>query len=168
MAQEDAAGVEAFSDQPGGSTFNSAGARAEVAPRRDRLRRERQAALVDEAKLRQRRHRAASAGGPFGDRRGRRFASRTSSGFRAVCGELPFLLQDYGKPFASSASFGNKFADRYAAAALPPVVCDDGKVRNYRAHGLRKAALTELAYAGCTGPALMNVSGHSSLAQVQV
>lgn len=83
-------------------------------------------------------------------------------------GELPFLLQDYSKPFASSASFGNKFADWCVAAGLQPVVCDDGKIRNYRAHGLRKAALTELAYKGCTGPELMGVSGHSSLAQVQV
>jgi integrase/recombinase XerD len=49
------------------------------------------------------------------------------------------------KPFASSASFGNKFADWCVAAGLQPVLCDDGKIRNYRAHGLRKAALTELA-----------------------
>ena len=83
-------------------------------------------------------------------------------------GELPFLLQGHCKPFASSASFDNKFADWCIAAGLQPVLCDDGKIRNYRPHGLRKAALTELAYAGCTGPELMNVSGHSNLAQVQV
>ena len=81
---------------------------------------------------------------------------------------LTFLTNDYGRPFASAAAFGNKFADWCVAADLKSVLCDDGKIRNFRAHGLRKAALTELAYAGCTGPELMNVSGHSSLAQVQV
>jgi integrase len=78
-----------------------------------------------------------------------------------------FLTNDYGRPFASAAAFGNKFADWCKAAGLKPVMCDDGKIRNYRAHGLRKAALTALADAGCTGPELMAVGGHSSLAQVQ-
>jgi integrase len=81
---------------------------------------------------------------------------------------LAFLLNDYGKPFASAAAFGNKFADWCRAAGLKPVLCDDGKVRSYRAHGLRKAACKALAHAGCTGPEIMAVSGHSSLAQVQV
>ena len=53
------------------------------------------------------------------------------------------------------------------AAGLQPVKCDDGRKRNYRAHGLRKAALRALAHAGCTGSEMMNVSGHSSLAQLQ-
>ena len=35
-------------------------------------------------------------------------------------GELRFLLNDYGKPFASAAAFGNKFADWCDAAALQP------------------------------------------------
>jgi integrase len=48
------------------------------------------------------------------------------------------------------------------------VTCDDGKVRSYRIHGLRKASLTRLAHDGCTGPELMAVSGHATLAQVQV
>jgi integrase/recombinase XerD len=89
---------------------------------------------------------------------------------RPECGaELPlaFLLNDYGRPFASAAAFGNKFADWCKAAALKPVLCDDGRVRNYRAHGLRKAALRALAHAGCTGVELMHVSGHSSLKQLQ-
>lgn len=81
--------------------------------------------------------------------------------------ELAFLLNDYGKPFASAAAFGNKFADWCRDAGLEPVQCDDGRVRNYRAHGLRKAALRILAHKGCTGPELMAVSGHSSLAQLQ-
>jgi integrase/recombinase XerD len=81
---------------------------------------------------------------------------------------LAFLLNDYGKPFASAAAFGNKFADWCRAAGLKPVLCDDGRVRSYRAHGLRKAACKALAHAGCTGPEIMAVSGHSSLTQVQV
>ena len=80
---------------------------------------------------------------------------------------LTFLLTDYGRPFASAAAFGNKFADWCDAAGLEPVVCEDGKTRNYRAHGLRKAACMQLAHAGCTAPEIMAVSGHASLAEVQ-
>jgi integrase/recombinase XerD len=82
-------------------------------------------------------------------------------------GVLTFLVNDYGRPFASAAAFGNKFADWCRAAGLQPVPCDDGRTRNYRAHGLRKAALRTLAHAGATGVELMAVSGHSSLDQVQ-
>lgn len=81
---------------------------------------------------------------------------------------LAFLTTAYGKPFASPAALGNAMADWCRAAGLKPVTCDDGKVRSYRAHGLRKAALTALAHDGCTGPELMAVSGHATLAQVQV
>jgi integrase/recombinase XerD len=80
---------------------------------------------------------------------------------------LTFLTNDYGKPFASAAAFGNKFADWCRAAGLQPVLCDDGRIRNFRAHGLRKAALRALAHAGCTGSEMMHVSGHSSLKQLQ-
>ena len=76
---------------------------------------------------------------------------------------MAFLCTDHGRPFASAAAFGNKFADWCTAAGLKSVTCDDGRVRNYRAHGLRKAALRALAHAGCTGSEMMNVSGHSSL-----
>ena len=81
---------------------------------------------------------------------------------------LAFLLNEYGKPFASAAAFGNRFADWCEQSGLEPVLCDDGRERSYRAHGLRKAACKALAHAGCTGPEIMAVSGHSSLAQVQV
>ncbi len=81
---------------------------------------------------------------------------------------LAFVLNDYGKPFASSAAFGNKFADWCKDAGLKPVPCADGRVRSYRAHGLRKAACCRLAEAGCTAAEIMAVSGHGSLAQVQV
>ena len=81
---------------------------------------------------------------------------------------LTFLLTEHGRPFKSAAAFGNKFADWCTAAGLEPKLCDDGKMRNYRAHGLRKAALLQLAYAGATGPEIMAVSGHASLTEVQV
>jgi integrase len=81
---------------------------------------------------------------------------------------LTFLLTGYGRPFKTAGAFGNKFAVWCREAGLEPVLCDDGKTRNYRAHGLRKAACKQLAHAGCTGAEIMAVSGHSSLAQVQV
>ena len=81
---------------------------------------------------------------------------------------LAFLLNDYGRPFASAPAFGNRFADWCKQAGLEPVLCPDGRMRTYRIHGLRKAACTALAHAGCTGPQIMAISGHSSLAQVQV
>jgi integrase len=78
-----------------------------------------------------------------------------------------FLLTELGRPFASPAAFGNKFADWCNLAGLEPVVCDDSKTRNYRAHGLRKAACKRLAHAGCTAMEIMAVSGHASLSEVQ-
>ncbi len=81
---------------------------------------------------------------------------------------LTFLVNDYGRPFASAAAFGNKFADWCKTACLTPVMCEDGRVRSFRAHGLRKAALTRAAHAGCTGPELMALSGHATLSQLQV
>ncbi|MGA7668677.1 MAG: tyrosine-type recombinase/integrase [Pseudolabrys sp.] len=81
---------------------------------------------------------------------------------------LAFLLNEYGRPFASAATFGQKFAHWCKQAGLEPVLCPDGKVRAYRIHGLRKAACVALAHAQCTGPQIMAISGHSSLAQVQV
>ena len=41
-------------------------------------------------------------------------------------------------------------------------------MRSYRAHGLRKAACKQMAHAGCTAMEIMQVSGHATLAQVQV
>src|SRR5262249_24923956 len=82
--------------------------------------------------------------------------------------ELPlaFLTNDHGKPFASAAAFGNKFADWCRAAGLKPMLCDDGRFRNFRAHGLRKAALRALAHANCTTVEMMHVSGHTSVKQL--
>ena len=81
---------------------------------------------------------------------------------------LTFLVTDYGRPFKSAAAFGNKFADWCRQAGLKPVKCDDGRVRSYRAHGLRKAALMALVRARCDVWEIMAVSGHSTLSQVQV
>jgi integrase/recombinase XerD len=82
-------------------------------------------------------------------------------------GVLTFIVNEYGRPFAAAAAFGNCFARWCRAAGLKPVLCDDGRARNYRANGLRKSALRALAHAGATGVELMSVSGHRSLDQVQ-
>lgn len=80
---------------------------------------------------------------------------------------LTFLVNDYGRPFASAAAFGNKFADWCVAAGLKPVLCADGRTRNFRAHGLRKAALYTLYKLGATNAQLQSIGGHSSLAELQ-
>ena len=43
----------------------------------------------------------------------------------------------------------------------------DGRTRNYRAHGLRKAALRILAHRGATANQMQAISGHASLKQLQ-
>jgi integrase len=83
-------------------------------------------------------------------------------------GNAAFLVTDYGRPFKSAAAFGNKFSDWCRQAGLKPIKCDDGRVRSYRAHGLRKAALMALVRARCDVWEIMAVSGHSTLSQVQV
>jgi integrase/recombinase XerD len=82
-------------------------------------------------------------------------------------GVLAFLVNDYGRPFASAAAFGNKFADWCDAAGLRPVLCDDGRFRNFRAHGLRKAALYTLYKAGGTVAELQALGGHASISELQ-
>ena len=80
---------------------------------------------------------------------------------------LNFLTTDQGKPFASAAAFGNKFADWCRAAGLKPVLCDDGKTRSYRAHGLRKAAMHAFAHAGATDQEMMAIGGWSDPRQLR-
>jgi len=80
---------------------------------------------------------------------------------------LTFLLSEHGRPFKSAQAFCNRFADWAKAAGLKPVLCDDGKVRSYRAHGLRKAACTRMAHRGCSAIEIMSVSGHKTLAEAQ-
>jgi integrase/recombinase XerD len=80
---------------------------------------------------------------------------------------LAFMTNEYGQPFASAAAFGNRFADWCVAAGLKPVLCDDGRTRNYRAHGLRKAAARLALQAGSLPHEVMALTGHASLAQLQ-
>jgi integrase len=80
---------------------------------------------------------------------------------------LTFLVNEYGQPFRSAAAFGNKFADWCVEAGLKPVLCDDGKVRNYRLHGLRKTSLRTYAHSDSSDRQLMAVSGHSDPRQLR-
>ena len=68
---------------------------------------------------------------------------------------LTFLVTEFGKPF-SAAGFGNWFRDQCNLARLP----------RCSAHGLRKAAATRLADAGCSEHELMAITGHKSLSEV--
>ena len=80
---------------------------------------------------------------------------------------LCFLTTDNGRPFASAAGLGEKFARWCDAAGLEPVLCDDGKIRNFRAHGLRKAAMYTLYKAGGNVAELQALGGHASIAELQ-
>ena len=81
--------------------------------------------------------------------------------------DLRFITRADGRPFASPGSFGKKFAEWCIEAGFDKsILGDDGKLRNYRAHGLRKRACIELAENDCTAPQIQAVSGHSSLDQV--
>jgi integrase len=68
-----------------------------------------------------------------------------------------FLINDWGKPFASGAAFGNKMRDW----------CDQAGLPQCSSHGLRKAICRRLAEAGCSAPQIAAISGHKSLAEVQ-
>jgi integrase/recombinase XerD len=80
---------------------------------------------------------------------------------------LTFLTNDHDQPFASAGAFGNKFADWCRQAGLQPVTGDDGRIRNYRAHGLRKASLYTLFKNGGSLAELQALGGHSSVAELQ-
>jgi integrase len=64
---------------------------------------------------------------------------------------LTFLMTERGAPF-TPAGFGNWFRDQCNAAGLPQ--CS--------AHGLRKAAATRLANAGCSKEQIKALTGHRS------
>ncbi len=66
-----------------------------------------------------------------------------------------FLMTERGAPF-TAAGFGNWFRKQCNLASLPQ--CS--------AHGLRKAAATRLANAGCSTNQIMAITGHKSLSQV--
>jgi integrase len=68
---------------------------------------------------------------------------------------MTFLTTERGAPF-TSAGFGNWFRDQCDAAGLPQ--CS--------AHGLRKAAATRLANAGCSANQIAAITGHKSLGEI--
>ncbi len=67
------------------------------------------------------------------------------------------LETSFGKPFTAN-GYGNWFRARCEDAGLP---------ERCSSHGLRKAAATELAEAGCTAKEIQAVTGHTSLAEVE-
>jgi integrase len=70
--------------------------------------------------------------------------------------QFTFLVTEFGRPFTPD-GFGNKFKDWCRQADLPHCSC----------HGLRKAAATRLAEAGCTPHEIMAITGHRSLEEVE-
>lgn len=70
---------------------------------------------------------------------------------------LVFLTDRKGTAFTAS-TFSHFFKAATEAAGLP---------KTCNPHGLRKAACTRLALAGCTAPEIMAISGHRSLREVQ-
>jgi integrase len=68
---------------------------------------------------------------------------------------LTFLVTERGAPF-THAGFGNWFRDCCNQAGLP----------HCSAHGLRKAAATRLANAGCSTDQIRAITGHRSVAEV--
>lgn len=67
-------------------------------------------------------------------------------------GELPILLNGYGKAFASGAAFGNWFKDR----------CSEANIPHCTAHGLRKAGATIAAEMGASEVELDAMYGWSN------
>lgn len=72
------------------------------------------------------------------------------------CGELTFLVTEFGKPFTSN-GFGNWFKKRCKEAGLP----------HCSAHGVRKAAAARLAELGCSDHEIMAIGGWQTLKEVQ-
>jgi integrase len=74
---------------------------------------------------------------------------------RTAVSHLTFLT-DNGEPFNDS-SFGRWFR----------AACDTAGLQGFTAHGLRKAACTRLADAGCTTHEIQAWSGHKSLSEIE-
>jgi len=70
-------------------------------------------------------------------------------------GNLTFLMTEHGAPFTPN-GFGNWWRDR----------CNEAGLRHCSFHGLRKAAATRLANAGCRVDQVKAITGHRSLAEV--
>ena len=73
------------------------------------------------------------------------------------CGDLTFLITEYGQPFTSN-GFGNWFRDR----------CDEAGLPQCSAHGLRKARATVAAERGATDRQLMAMFGWTTERQATV
>src|SRR5262245_61609210 len=71
------------------------------------------------------------------------------------CGDLTFLVTDFGRPF-TPAGFGNKF--RYW--------CDQAGLPHCSAHGLRKATAARLAELGASEHEIMAITGHQTSKEV--
>lgn len=71
------------------------------------------------------------------------------------CGDLTFLVTQFGRPF-SSAGFGNRFR----------AWCDEAGLKHCAAHGLRKAAAARLAELGASENEIMAVTGHRTSKEV--
>ncbi len=72
------------------------------------------------------------------------------------CGELTFLVTQFGKPFTRN-GVGNWFKKRCREAGLP----------HCSAHGVRKAAAARLAELGCSDHEIMAIGGWQTLKEVQ-
>jgi integrase len=68
-----------------------------------------------------------------------------------VTDQLAFLTTEAGQPF-TAAGFGGWFRER----------CDEAGLHHCTAHGLRKAAATRLANAGCSSEQIKAITGHRS------
>jgi integrase len=71
-------------------------------------------------------------------------------------GHLTYLVAEFGKPF-TAAGFGNWFRDQCNMAGLPHCTF----------HGLRKAAASRLAEAGCSAHQIAAITGHATLKETQ-
>lgn len=81
---------------------------------------------------------------------------------RAAIEPLPrdapaFLMTEKGKPFTAN-GFGNWMRER----------CDEAGLPECSAHGLRSAMACRLAEAGCSEKEVASITGHETLAQVQL
>jgi len=75
----------------------------------------------------------------------------------SATGDLTFLVTNRGRPFSGN-GLNDAFRDWCNEAGLP-TTC--------KFHGLRKAALTRLAEAGCTVHEIQAISGHKNLKEVE-
>lgn len=72
------------------------------------------------------------------------------------CGDMTYLVNEFGRPF-TDAGFGNKFR----------VWCDQAKLPQCSAHGLRKAGATIAANNGATARQLMAIFGWDTIKQAE-